>query len=161
MEHLFTDLQVARFNQLSYQTMADRQKRFIKMTNIVAAVAASAAFAGLLRNGGGAGLLVFQILMAIAAVSAAVSPVLGLEDKYSQFSRAAMGHAIAKDRIWALLRHLKLSDFYESHAAREREINAFRDALVVLDERANRSVKKASWEQVERELPAEKAWTII
>lgn len=161
MEHLFTDLQISRFNQLYYQTMADRQKRFIKASNIVAALAASAALAGLLRDRGGAGLLVFQILMGIAAVSAAVSPILGLEDKYPQFSRAAMGHAIAKDRIWALLRDLKVSDFDETHAAREREINAFRDALVVLDERANRSVKESCWSQVERELPAEKAWSII
>jgi tRNA A-37 threonylcarbamoyl transferase component Bud32 len=86
---------------------------------------------------------------------------LGLEEKYSQFERAALGHTIAKDRIWCLLRDLKLSDIEDSHEAREREINAFRDALSALDEEPHDSVKRACWEEVERELPSDKAWTII
>jgi hypothetical protein len=161
MERLFTDLQIERFNQLYYQTRAKRTKRYIALANIIAALAASAALTGLLKVGNGPWPVILQILMAVAAVSAAVSPVLGLESKYSQLERAALGHAIAKDRLWCLLRDLKLSDIDVSHTARESEIGAFRDALTALDEDPHDSVRKACWEQVERELPADKAWTII
>jgi len=159
MERLFTDLQAARFNQLYYQARATTVRRLIKWANVIAALSASAAFTGLLRGGGTGWLL--QTLMIVAAISAAVGPVLGLEDKYSQLERASLGHAIAKDRIWCLLRDLKLSDIDESHEAREREINAFRDALSALDEEPHDSIRRSCWEEVERELPSDKAWTII
>jgi len=159
MERLFTDLQVERFNQLYYQSRADSAKFWITVTNVTAALAASAAFTGLLKSSGHAGLL--TALTAIAAVSAAVSPVLGLEDKYSRLERAAMGHTIAKDRIWALLRDLKVSELDESHEARENEISAFRDSLSTLDGKPRDSLRRKCWETVEAELPADKAWTII
>ena len=161
MQRLFTDLQVERFNQLYYQKRARTIKRLITSANIVAAVAASAALTGLLKNGQGVWLVVFQVLMAVAAVSAAIGPVLGLEEKYSQLERAVLGHSIIKDRIWSLLRDLKLSDIDESHEAREREIAAFRNALSALDEEPHDSVRRACWEEVEHELPANRAWTIV
>jgi hypothetical protein len=159
MERLFTDLQVSRFNQLYYQTRAKSVKRLITSANIIAALAASVAFTSLLRAGGTDWLL--QPLMVLAAIFAAISPVLGLEDKYSRLERAGLGHAIAKDRIWSLLRDLKLSEIDDTHEARAHEINAFRDALSALDEEPHDSVRRSCWEEVERELPAEKAWTII
>ena len=161
MQRLFTDLQVERFNQLYYQKRAKSTKRLITLANIVAALAASAALTGLLRNGQGPWLLMFQGLMAVAAISAAIGPVLGLEEKYSQLERAALGHAVTKDRIWCLLRDLKLADINDSHEAREGEIDAFRDALSALDEEPHDSVRRACWEEVEHELPADKAWTIV
>jgi hypothetical protein len=159
MERLFTDLQVARFNQLYYQARAKSVKRLITAANVIAALAASAAFTGLLRQGGTAWLL--QLLMVVAALFAAINPVLGLEDKYSGLERAGLGHAIARDRIWNLLRDLKLSELDDAHEAREREINAFRDALSALDEEPHDSVRRSCWDEVERELPADKAWTLI
>lgn len=161
MERLFTDLQVERFNQLYYQRRARTIKAFITLSNVIAALAASAALTGLLKGGNAVLPIVLQILMGVAAISAAVSPVLGLEARFSQLERAALGHGIARDRIWSLLRDLKLSDLEESHEAREREIAAFRDVLSALDEEPHDSVRKSCWEEVERELPADKAWTII
>ena len=159
MARLFTDLQIARFNQLYYQARAKSTKRAIMASNILAALSASVAFTQLLRNSGT--LLPLQILTLVAAISAAVVPVLSLEDKYSALERAALGHTIAKDRIWALLRDLKLNEIDEGHEAREREINAFRDALSALDEDPHNSLRRKCWEEVERELPADKAWTIV
>ncbi|HTS77964.1 MAG TPA: hypothetical protein VMG40_17255 [Bryobacteraceae bacterium] len=159
MERLFTDLQVARFNQLYYQTRSKSVRGWMKRANVIAALSASAAFTGMLKNGGPLWLL--QGFTIVAAISAAVGPVLGLEDKYAQLERASLGHAIAKDRIWSLLRDLKVSELTDSHEAREREIAAFREALSALDEEPHDSVRTKCWEQVERELPADKAWTII
>jgi hypothetical protein len=161
MERLFTDLQVERFNQLYYQKRAKSTKTFITFANVVAVLAASAAFTGLLKGGNGVSQFVLQGLMIIAAISAAVVPVLGIESKFSQLERAALGHAIAKDRLWSLLRDLKISEIDESHEAREKEIGAFRDALSVLDEEPHDNVRRSCWDEVKRELPAEKAWTII
>jgi hypothetical protein len=130
----------------------------ITAANVLAALAASAAFTGLLRE---LGTVWLQSLMALAAIFAAIGPVLGLEDKYSRLERAGLGHAIAKDRIWSLLRDLKVSELDETHEAREREINAFRDAFSALDEEPHDSVRRSCWEKVEQELPADKAWTIV
>lgn len=159
MERLFTDLQVERFNQLYYQTRAKTLKHLIKSLHVIAVLSASAAFTELLRNSGALWLL--QGLMIVAAISAAIGPVLGLEDKYSRLEQAALGHAIAKDRMWSLLRDLKLSDIEDAHEAREREIGDFRAALSALDEKSHDSVRRSCWEEVERELPADKAWTIV
>ena len=161
MQRLFTDLQVERFNQLYYQKRAKTTKFRITSANVIAAIAASAAFTGLLKSGPGLSLLVFQGLMLVAAISAAIGPVLGLEEKYAQLERAVLGHAILKDRVWCLLRDLKLSEIDDSHEAREREIAAFRDALSALDEEPHDSVRRDCWEEVERELPADRAWTIV
>ncbi len=161
MQRLFTDLQVERFNQLYYQKRAKTIKGLITSANVVAAVAASAALTGLLKNGQGVWIVVFQVLMAVAAISAAIGPVLGLEEKYSQLEKAALGHTIVKDRIWCLLRDLKLSDIGDGHEARESEIGAFRDALSALDEEPHNTVRLRCWEEVEREFPAERAWTIV
>ncbi len=121
MERLFTDLQVERFNQLYYQTRARKTKSLITFANVVAALAASAAFTGFFRGSAGLWQFTLQSLMVIAAISAAVGPVLGLESKFSQLERAALGHAIAKDRIWSLLRDLKVSEIDDTHEARERD----------------------------------------
>jgi hypothetical protein len=161
MERLFMDLQVEQFNQLYYRTRAHTTRRVITTMNVIAALTASAAFTGLLKNSTGGWLIVFQALIAVAAISAAVGPVLGLESKFSTLEQAALGHGIARDRLWSLLRDLKLSEIDESHEAREREICAFRDALSALDEQPHDSVKRSCWEVVERELPAEKSWTIV
>ena len=159
MERLFTDLQVARLNQLYYRARAKRLKRAIMLANVIAALSASAAFTQLLRNSGNS--LPLQILVLIAAVSAAIVPVLSLEDKYSALEKAALGHTIAYDRIWSLLRDLKLNEIDDAHEAREREINAVRDALSALDEDPHNALRRTCWEEVERELPADKAWTIV
>jgi hypothetical protein len=159
MQRLFADLQVERFNQLYYQKRSESVKRWIICANVIAALAASVALTGLLKGVGGGWLL--QTLMGTAAVSAAIGPVLGLETKYSALERAALGHGIAKDRLRGLLRDLKLSEISEGHEAREAEICAFRDALGALDEAPHDSVRRSCWEEVERELPADKAWTII
>lgn len=159
MERLFSDLQVARFNQLYYQARAKSVRRMITGANIIAALAASAAFTGLLRATGTTWLL--QSLTLLAAISAAIGPVLGLEDKCARLEQAALGHAIAMDRTRSLLRDLKLSELDDTHEAREREINAFGDGLSALDEEPHDSVIRSCWEKVEQELPADKAWTII
>lgn len=99
--------------------------------------------------------------MVFAALCAAVGPVLGLEEKSSRLDQAALGHAIAKDRIWSLLRDLKLSDINDTHEARGAEITALGDALTALDEESHDSLRRSCWEETQRELPAEKAWTII
>ena len=161
MERLFTDLQVERLNQLYYQKRAKKIKTRITWANAIAALAASAAFTGLLGGAGGFWTIILKALMIVAAIAAAIGPVLGLETKFAQLERAALGHAIAKDRLWCLLRDLKLSEIGDTHEAREREINAFRDALSPLDEAPHESLVRSCWEEVERELPADKAWTII
>src|ERR1700735_5672235 len=125
MERLFTDLQVAYFNQLYYQSRAKSVKRMIRWANVVAALSASVALTTLLKDAGAVGFLVG--LMVLAAISAAVAPVLGLEDKYAQLEKAALGHTIVKDRLRGLLRDLKLSDLNESFEAREHEIASFCD----------------------------------
>lgn len=161
MERLFIDLQRERFNQLNYQTRSSSVKRMSTWSNVIAALAASAALTGLLTGAGGIGPRVMQVLVGLAAISAAIGPVLGLENKASQLERAALGHAIVKDRLWSLLRDLKLSDIDDTHEARIGEIAAFSDALTALDEEPHESVKRSCWATVERELPAEQAWSII
>jgi hypothetical protein len=161
MERLFGDFQVAYFNQLYYQSRAKSVKRMIRWANVIAAVSASVAVTTLLKDAGAVGFLV--VLTVLSAVSAAVAPVLGLEDKYSQLQQAGLGYTIVKDRLCGLLRDLKMSELDDSHEAREREIAAFRDALGPLDlnEEPHASLMQSCWEKVERELPAEKAWSII
>jgi|SRR5208282_418908 len=161
MERLFMDMKVERFNELYYQIRAKTTKHLITSANIVAALAASTALTGMLRNGPGASLIAFQLLMAVAAVSAAVGPLMGLESSYARLEKAALGHQIARGRLWSLLRDLKLSDLDGSHEARANEIGAFLDALSALDEAPRERVRRSCWEKVEREYPAEKAWTII
>lgn len=158
MERLFMDLQVEYFNRLYYQTRASAIKFWITAFNVIAALSASVAFTGLLRAWGEVPLV---ILMGLAAISAAIGPVLGLESLYSQLDKAALGHSIAKDRIWSLLRDLKLSEITDSHEAREGEISAFRDSLCALDEKPHDSVRRSCWEKVQRELPVEKSWEIV
>ena len=159
MEHLFTDLQVEEFNHRYYQARGKTVKRLITLANVVAALSASAVLVGLLKQYGGEPILL--LLTGVAAISSAIGPVLGLEVKYSRLEQAALCHAIAKDRIWSLLRDLKLSDLDDTHEAREREIAAFRDSLTALDEAPHDSVRRSCWAAVEREIPADKAWTII
>ena len=161
MERLFTDLQVERFNQLYYQKRAKRVKRLITLANAIAALSASGALIGLLTTGPGVLPTLWKVLVGIAAISAAVSPLLELDTKFSRLEQAALGHTIAKDRLWQLLRDLKISEIEETHKAREAEIGAFRDALGALDEDPHDSVRRSCWEEVEREFPAEKAWTIL
>lgn len=110
---LFRELQVARFNELYYQRRSDWFRRLATAANVISAVAASAALASLLAANGqlfGWGPIVWQVLTGIAAISAAVGPVLGLDVKASQMEKAALGHSILRDRLYRLLGDLKVSD---------------------------------------------------
>lgn len=132
--------------------------------NIVAAIAASAVLAHLLQESGslfGLGPKVWLLLTGIAALSAAVGPVLGLESKATQLEKAAFGHGVIRGRIHALLNDLKLAELDEAHIARSKEIEALRTALVAFDEKAAERVKKECWDQTLRELPSESAWTLV
>jgi hypothetical protein len=160
MSRLFADYQVARFNELYYQKRASSVRKRATFFKIVSALAASAALTGLL-SGSFFGTLALQILTAAAAICSAIGPYLGWDNKVSQLERAALGHAIATDRIRKLLKDLKLTELTESHEARETEITAFRDSLTALDEAPNDAVRTDCWKAVEKELPAEQAWSII
>ncbi len=161
MQGLFADLQIARFNELYYRRRANTTKHLITFANIIAPLAASAALAGILENGPGIGAVALRIVMGVAAITAAVAPGLGLEAKYAQFEKAALGHEIVRTRLGSLLRDLKLSELGDDHEARAKEIDMFRESLLALDEAPHESVSRSCWEQVEREFPADKAWTII
>src|ERR1700687_4949548 len=117
MTRLFRELQIARFNQLYYQKRACWYRRLATGANVVAALAASAVLARLLAGDKlfGWGPIVWQALTGIAAVSAAIGPILGFDGKASQMEKAALGHSILLDRLHQLLRDLKLSDLEQLH----------------------------------------------
>jgi hypothetical protein len=165
MTRLFFDLQIARFNELYYQKRSAFFRKWAKRANVVSALAASLVLANLLTGPGtpllGLGPLVWQILTGMAALSAAVGPVLGLWDKASQMDRAALGHSIVKDRIRRLLVELKLSDLQDSHLDRDREIDAVRSALSPLDEPPSEKLREICWEKTLEEFPSEKAWLMV
>lgn len=161
MCRLFQDLQVARFNQIYYQERAASLRRLTASAGIVSALAASSAFVSILKGSGLGGSAMWLILTAAAAVCSAVVPVLHLDERASRLEQAALGHGLIRDRLFALLRDLKLAEFDEGHAARIREIDAFCDGLSALNEKPVESVLQRSWQQALREYPAEQAWTII
>lgn len=91
MVRLFSALQVARFNVIYYQRRSAFLRQWSRFANIVAALSASGAVIAILKQDvSGIGL---TFLVAIAAVFAAVGPVLGLEWKASQLEKAAFGHS--------------------------------------------------------------------
>lgn len=164
MIRLFSDLQVARFNELYYQNRSSRMRFLARAANIVSAIAASAVLANLLRAGNalfGWGPAVWQVLTAIAALCAAVGPIFGWEAKATQFEKAALGHAIVRERTHCLLKDLKLSEVDDTHVARSEETEALRMALAALDEPASKRVKEKCWSQTLSEFPSEAAWTLI
>lgn len=160
MTRLFTAYQVERFNELYYQKRASQVRKQAMWAKVASALAASAALTSLLA-GSPLGTTILQLLTAIAAISAAIGPLLGWDSKVSQLERAMLGHAIAKDRLRNLLRDLKLSELTEAHQAREAEIVALRDALTAFDEPPNQSVRDTCWKQVEKDLPSDQAWSLI
>jgi hypothetical protein len=163
MTRLFSELQTARFNELYYQRRASFFRGLSIGANIVSALTASAALASLLAdaNQSGWGPLLWKSLTGVAAISAAVGPVLGLDSKASQMEKAALGHSVIKDRVRRLLSDLKVSDLEESHLARDREIDSFRSALTPFDESPSDRVREECWKQTEEELPSDKAWTLV
>ena len=162
MARLYGDLQIARFNQLYYQQRAEKMRRISIGANSVSAIAASAVFAGLFRDGSFAyATIVWQGLTALAALCAALSPVLGLESKASQFEKAALGHGIVHDRVKRLLSDLKLSEGTRAHEVRDAEIDAFRASLAALDESPSESLRDACWKKTLEEYPSERAWSIV
>jgi len=163
MTRLFRQLQEVRFNELYYQTRSSVLRRWSIGSNIVAALSASLALAGLLKEGDlwGWGSAAWKILTLLAALSAAIGPVLGWEHRAAQLEKAALGYSIVRDRIRLLLQDLKLSDLNDEHLAREQEIEGFRCALAALDEPASEATKRRCWNRTLEELPSDKAWTIV
>jgi hypothetical protein len=109
----------------------------------------------------GLGPLVWQALTGLAALSAAVVPILGLDVKASQMEKAALGHSILKDRLHRLLSDLKLSELDDSHLARDREIESVGSALVSLDEPPSERLREKCWKRTLEEFPSDKAWTLV
>jgi hypothetical protein len=167
MTRLFRDLQIARFNELYYHRRADRFRRLGTAANIISALAASAVLASLLATTSNNnklvdwGPIVWKTLTFIAAISAAVGPVLGLEIKAIQMEKAALGHSILRDRLHRLLCDLKGSDLEESHLARDKEIDAFGSALAALDEAPSEKLREECWNRTLEEYPPGKAWTLV
>jgi hypothetical protein len=162
LTRLFRELQIARFNELYYQRRADWFRHLTTAANIVSALAASAVLAKLLANSQlfGWGPAAWQILAFVAAISA-VAPVLGFETKGSQMEKAALGHAILKDRLARLLSDLKSSELGESHIARSQEIESFASALAALDEAPAQRLVEKCWERALQEFPSDQAWNIV
>ncbi len=163
MSRLFRQLQEVRFNELYYQTRSSWLRHWSITSNIVAALSASAALAGLLKNNDpmGWGPIVWQGLTLLAALSAAIGPVLGWENRAARLEKAALGYSIVRDRIRRLLHDLKLSELDESHLAREMEIEGFRGALAALDEPPSERTRRKCWDRTLEELPSDKAWTLV
>lgn len=164
MTRLFSELQIARFNELYYQRRAAWFRRLATGANIISALAASAVLASLLASDSklfGWGPVVWKILTGVAAASAAIGPILGLDIKASQMEKATLGHSILKDRLHRLLSDLKLSDLEESHHARDKEIDAFRSALADLDEAPSEKLREECWKRTLEEYPSERAWTLV
>ncbi len=165
MTRLFGELQTARFNELYYQQRSAFFKKWARRASILSALAASFVLANLLTGPGnqlfGFGPLIWQLLTLMATLAAAVGPVLGLGEKAAQMDKAALGHALVKDRVRRLLTDLKLSDLDDSHVARDREIDAIRSALSALDEPPSEKVREACWEKTLAEFPSDKAWLLI
>lgn len=161
MTRLFREFQLARFNQLYYQKRAARLRTLNTGANIIAALASSAVLAGLLADGSGFGSILWKILTGIAATSAAIGPVLGLDEKAAQMEKAALGHSILFDRLRRLLSDLKLSDLAESHLAREQELDSVSSALSSLDETPSDKLLAKCWKQALDEFPSEQAWNLV
>jgi len=162
MSRLFSDLQVARYNELYYQRRAAIFRRWLLAGNVVSALAASAVLANLLSGAESSwGPIAWSLLTGLAAISAAVGPVFGLGTKASQLDKAALGHGIVKDGIRRLLKDLKLSELQESHLARNQEIEAFRSALAALDESPSDRMRNRCWEDTMSEMPSKQAWSLV
>ncbi|MBA3975389.1 MAG: hypothetical protein C0504_14385 [Candidatus Solibacter sp.] len=162
MAQLFSDLQIARFNELYYQKRAQWHRRLSASANVISALASSAVVTALLRDSVfGWFPLLWLILAMLAAVCAAVVPILQLDTKASQLDKAAFGHAIVRDRIHKLLRDLKLSELDDVHLGRKAEIDSLRTTLGALDEPPHSSVINSCWDQVLHEYPSDQAWTVV
>lgn len=129
MMRLYGDLQIARFNEIYYQTRAQQARGWASRMNMLSAVASSGAFVGIIKPLPTIGPVIPPLLTAIAAVAAACGPFLGLDAKASQFERAAFGHGLIKDRIKRLLHDLKMKDLNYEHEARDNEIEHIRSSL--------------------------------
>jgi hypothetical protein len=165
MTRLFRELQVARFNELYYQRRSAWFRFQATSANVIAALAASVVLANLLASNNnklfGWGPLVWQVLTLLAAIFAAVGPVLGFENKIGQMEKAALGHSILKDRLQRLLSDLKGSELKESHLARDREIDAFGSALTSLDEAPSERLREQCWKETLEEYPSDQAWSLV
>ena len=161
MMRLYGDLQIARFNEIYYQTRAQQARGWASRMNMLSAVASSGAFVGIIKPLPTIGPVIPPLLTAIAAVAAACGPFLGLDAKASQFERAAFGHGLIKDRIKRLLRDLKMKDLNYEHEARDNEIEHIRSSLNALDEAGSDVIRKRAWEQTLREFPSDSAWNLV
>lgn len=163
MMRWFSDLQTARLNEIYYQRRAAAVRRLSWRCNVAASIAASSAVAG--------GLAAFPIpgikwilagLALVAALLAAVVPVMGLEDEASRLEKAAMGWSLVFSRLRRLLGDLKGSELSPEHLGREAELDALRLFVYALDQQpSDTPLVKTSWDQVLRELPSEQAWTLV
>ena len=160
MTRLFSDLQIARFNEVYYQKRATTMRRFSNGANIVAAISSSAVLVGLFSTVP-FGVLALKLMTGVAALTAAIGPVLNWSSSASQFEKAALGHGIIRDRLRSILNDLKLNDLEDSHLARRTEISSFSSALTALDEPARDSLRESAWKQVMEELPSERAWDLV
>jgi hypothetical protein len=165
MARLFSNLQIARYNELYYSRKSATMRQFSTWSGIISALTASAVLVGMLKDGSAAGskfaFVVWQFLTGVAAVSAAIRPILGFDSKAIQFDKAAMGHGIVKERLRRLLNSLKLSDLDDSHLVREEEIESFRMALSALDDAGDDDLKEKCWKKTLTELPSEQAWNLV
>jgi len=159
---LFGDLQVARYNEIYYQLRGSSKRRAAKYLKVLSAVASSAALLGMLKAIPAIGELVAAMLVAGAASAAAIGPIFGLESQAAQYEKAAMGHAIVRERIKGLLRDLKVREAFDAECeGRLVEIAGFTSVLVALDDNGVAAVKERAWKQTLEEYPSESAWSIV
>jgi hypothetical protein len=161
MTRLFSALQHARFNELYYRKRASMLRKFSTSANLLSALAASTVLTGLLKEGAfGVSPVLWPALTALAAIGAAVAPVMHWDSKASQLETAAFCHGLVRDRLHQLLRELRLTEIHYGHMDREAEILAFQTGLAALDENPSDHLISKCWDQTLRELPSDQAWVI-
>lgn len=161
MYKVLQDLQEAHYNRLYALTRSSRVRFQMKCCNMVAALAASAALAGLFSSAGGMWLFVWKGLTGVAAVLAAVGPVLGWDAYAAQMEKSAMGHSMLADRFRVLLSDLRLSPLDDSHEARLRDLYELRNAMSSLDEAPDEATQAQCWRKTLEQIPSEGAWDRI
>lgn len=158
---LFNELQIARFNYLYNQELADRYAKLSKWSRIVSALAASAILAGMLSQDS-IGAWLWKGLTALAAVTAALSPILGWDRKAYAFEKAGFAYKLIHDRVKTLLQDMKLSQLTTDHEARKAEIVAIQNSLSLLEnESPRKDLIESSWARATQEYPSEDAWAAI
>lgn len=161
MRRLFHKMQALRMNELYFQERVGRTKRLTISFQVISALAASAAFVGLLAQLGPAWLPL--VLSGIAGAIAAVSPIMHLEHKLMTRQSFVFMDAALRMRVEALLRDLKRAELDGSHLAREAELDHLEMALSALDDGSpDAALLDRAWEKVVHgEMPSENAWDLF